>query len=84
MPVRKKENLWQLLERLDNEAGQFNQSLYEANRYFDIASRKTMTILQKQEQQLHDTIGKLKKAVSVFRKKEQNEKKKNENRSTGE
>ena len=63
---KKKESLWQLLERLDEEAGQFNHSLSEANRYFNTAATKTKNILTKQERQLHNTIAKLKRALKRF------------------
>ena len=36
--MKKKESLWELLKRLDEEAGQFNFHLHEANRYFDSAA----------------------------------------------
>lgn len=71
--MKKKENLWDLLKRLDEEAGQFNIHLSEANRYFDTAAKKTQTILEKQEKDLHKTIGKLRKALKVFM--EENDKK---------
>ncbi len=63
---KKKENLWQLLERLDEEAGQFNQSIAEANRIFNAATAKTKKILDKQEKQLHATISKVKRALKKF------------------
>ena len=66
MTVKKKENLWELLERLDQEAGQFNQTFSEANRYFDTAAKKTKSILDRQEKELHATITKVKKALRVF------------------
>lgn len=67
--MKKKENLWQLLERLDEQAGQFNAHLSEANRYFDTAAKKTKTVLERQEKELHDTIAKVKKALKNFGKK---------------
>ena len=39
--MKKKENLWELLQRLDEEAGQFNFHLNEANRYFDSTALAT-------------------------------------------
>ena len=68
---KKKENLWQLLERLDEEAAQFNHSLYEANRYFNLAATKTKSLLARQEKQLHATISKVKSALKNFRQKSQ-------------
>ena len=61
--MKKKENLWELLKRLDEQAGQFNYHLSEANRYFDLASHKTREILIKHEQDLHKTIGKIKRLI---------------------
>jgi hypothetical protein len=66
---KKKESLWELLKRLDEEAAQFNVHLQEANRYFDTAASKTAKVLGDQEEQLHKTIGKLKKAIRSFTKK---------------
>jgi len=66
---KKKENLWQLLKRLDEEAGQFNFHLYEANRYFDTAASETIKLLNNHEKHLHKTIGKARKAIKAFVKK---------------
>ena len=67
--MKKKENLWQLLQRLDEEAGQFNAYLAEANRYFDTAAKETKTLLDRQEKRLHTTINKVQRALKVFNKK---------------
>ena len=64
--MKKKETLWELLKRLDEEAGQFNVHLYEANRYFDTASTKTKNILKEHEKQLHQTITQVQKAIKKF------------------
>jgi hypothetical protein len=64
--MKKKETLWELLERLDEQAGQFNIHLSEANRYFDMAAKKTNKILTRQEKELHVTITKLRKALKKF------------------
>jgi hypothetical protein len=74
--MKKKETLWELLQRLDEEAGQFNFHLHEANRYFDTAAIKTRKLLETQERQLHKTIAKARKAIKVFIKKEGKTKKK--------
>ena len=66
--MKKKETLWELLKRLDEEAGQFNQHLSEANRYFDSAAKKTKLVLEKHEHDLHKTIRKVRKALKLFRK----------------
>ncbi|HUR65422.1 MAG TPA: hypothetical protein VMZ03_03660 [Chitinophagaceae bacterium] len=66
---KKKESVWQLLRRLDEEAAQFNIHLQEANRYFDNAASKTAKILTEHEREMHKTIAKLKKAIRVFAKK---------------
>lgn len=67
--MKKKETFWELLERLDEQAGQFNMHLSEANRYFDAAAKKTKEILEKQEHDLHTTIGKVRRALKKMRKK---------------
>ena len=64
--MKKKETLWELLKRLDEEAGQFNVHLSEANRYFDTASTKTKNILKEHEKQLHQTITQVQKAIKKF------------------
>lgn len=66
LSMKKKETLWELLQRLDEQAGQFNVHLSEANRYFDAAAKKTNTVLMKQEKELHSTITKLRRALKKF------------------
>ena len=75
--MKKKENLWELLRRLDEEAGQFNFHLQEANRYFDNTASATKKILEKHEKRLHKLIGQVQKALSSFQKKEGKKTKKN-------
>jgi len=75
--MKKKENLWELLQRLDEEAGQFNFHLYEANRYFDNTASATKKILEKHEKRLHKLIGEVRKSLKSFQK--QNEKKVKDN-----
>ena len=70
--MKKKETFWELLERLDKQAGEFNVHLSEANRYFDTAANKTKQILQRQEKELHETIAKVKSALKKFRKENEN------------
>ena len=70
--MKKKETFWELLERLDRQAGEFNVHLSEANRYFDAAANKTKLILERQEKELHDTIAKVKNALKKFRKENEN------------
>jgi len=64
--MKKKENLWQLLQRLDEEAGQFNFHLYEANRYFDNTATATKKILEQHEKRLHKLIAEVQKALRTF------------------
>jgi hypothetical protein len=64
--MKKKENLWQLLQRLDEEAGQFNFHLHEANRYFDNTALATKKILETHEKNLHKLIAKVHKAIKSF------------------
>lgn len=66
--MKKKESLKELLDRLDEQAGQFNAHLAEANRYFDLASKKMQTLLTREEKELHATIAKVKKALKAFGK----------------
>lgn len=66
--MKKKENLWQLLQRLDEEAGQFNFHLHEANRYFDTTAQATKKILEQHEKKLHVLIGKVQTAIKTFQK----------------
>ena len=73
--MKKKENLWELLRRLDEEAGQFNFHLYEANRYFDNTASATKKILENHEKRLHKLIGQVQKSIKSFQK--QNKKDKN-------
>ena len=75
--MKKKENLWELLRRLDEEAGQFNFHLHEANRYFDSTASATKKILEKQEKKLHKLIGQVQKALKSFKKEEGKKTKKN-------
>lgn len=80
--MKKKENFWELLKRLDEQAGQFNVHLSEANRYFDTAANKTQALLLRQEKDLHETIAKVRKALKKIRKKKDKEKK-NAKKNTG-
>ena len=66
--MKKKENLWELLQRLDEEAGQFNFHLYEANRYFDNTASATKKILEKHEKRLHKLISEVQKSIKSFQK----------------
>jgi len=75
--MKKKENLWQLLKRLDREAGQFNLHLKQANRYFDNAAKTTDQLLEKQEKELHKLIGRVKKSLENFLRQKEKKKKKN-------
>jgi len=61
--MKKKENLWELLKRLDEEAGQLNIHLSEANRYFDNTSAATKKLVEKHEKDMHKLIGKIRKAL---------------------
>ncbi len=64
--MKKEENLWQLLKRLDEQAGQFNVHLRKANHYFDNAATATNKALERQEKELHELIGKVKKSLRSF------------------
>ena len=73
--MKKKETLWQLLKRLDEEAGQFNLHLNKANRYFDNTAKATNKLLVDHEKELHKLIAEVKRSLKTFLK--QKEKKKN-------
>lgn len=66
--MKKNENLWQLLKRLDEEAGQFNFHLHEANRYFDNAALATQKVLERHEKRLHKLIGQVQKGIKSLEK----------------
>jgi hypothetical protein len=67
--MKKKESFKELLDRLDEQAAQFNAHLVEANRFFDTAMKKTENMLAKEEKQIRTTIQKIKKALNVFETK---------------
>lgn len=72
--MKKKENLWQLLERLDKQAGELNiQSAY-ANHYFDTASEATKKLLKQHEKDLQKTVAKLRKTLKAVLKKDKDKK----------
>ena len=66
--MKKKESFKELLERLDEQAAQFNTHLSEANRYFDLAAKKMETLLRREEKEIHGTIRKLRQAIKVFKR----------------
>ncbi len=74
--MKKKETLWQLLKRLDEEAGQFNIPLSEANRYFNTTEKKTKALLKKHEMDLQKTVAKLRKVLKSLIKKKHSKKSK--------
>jgi len=77
--MKKKENLWDLLKRLDEEAGQLNIHLSEANRYFDNTSMATKKLIDKHEEDMHKLIGKIRKGLKpLLRQTKKKTKKKNE------
>ncbi len=73
--MKKKETFWELLERLDRQAGEFNIHLSEANRYFDKAADTTRRLLVKQEKDLHTTISKVRRALKKFSREKENKNK---------
>jgi hypothetical protein len=75
--MKKKESLWDLLKRLDEQAGQFNLYLRKANHYFDTSANATKKIIDKHEKDLHQLIGKVRRALRVFVKNNKKAKKKN-------
>jgi len=73
--MKKKENLWELLQRLDEEAGQFNFHLNEANRYFDNTALATKKILERHEKRLHKLIAEVQKSLKAFQKQKEKKQK---------
>ena len=74
--MKKKENLWALLKRLDEEAGQFNMHLSEANRYFDNTATATKKLVDKHEKDVHQLIRKIRKGLKPLLKKDKKKGKK--------
>ena len=72
--MKKKETLWELLKRLDEQAGQYNAYLHEANCYFDNSAMSTKKILNDHEKDLHKLISKVRKALRSFTKQKKNNK----------
>ncbi len=72
--MKKKENIWEMLKRLDEEAGQFNVHVSEANRYFEMASDKTKKLLTEYEKDLNQTIQKFRSALSSLIKENSSKK----------
>jgi hypothetical protein len=66
--MKKKENLWQLLKGLDEEASAYNSYLTEANRYFDTTSKTARKILKQHEEDLHKIIREVKKTIKPLLK----------------
>jgi hypothetical protein len=66
--MKKKESFKELLERLDEQAAQFNTHLAEANRYFNLAAKKMETLLRREEKEIHGTIRKIRQAIKVFKR----------------
>ena len=75
--MKKKENLWQLLKRLDEEASAYNTYLTEANRYFDNTAKAAKKVLKRHEDDLHKIIRQLRKSLKPLMTKTKDEKKNN-------
>jgi len=75
--MKKKESLWELLKRLDEQAGQFNAYLHRANWYFDRSATSTKKIIDKHEKDLHVLIVKVRKALRSFARTNNKRKKDN-------
>ena len=76
--MKKKESLWQLLRRLDEQAGQYNHHLHKANHYFDSAASATNKTLDNHEKELHKLIGKVRRSLRSFIKENGKKKKKHD------
>ena len=58
-----KENLKELLDRLDEQSAQYSAHLTQANALFDTAVKKMETLLSREKKEMHRTIVKIKKAM---------------------
>ncbi len=79
----KKENIWELIKRLDEQAGAFNTNLHNANHLFDTAAKETSKVLDKHQRDLHKTIVKLQKALKTFSKQKDKKTKKTKKDNSG-
>ena len=70
--MKNKETLWQLIKRLDEQAGQFNMYLAEANRYFDYSAIATKNLLDRHERDVRKLIVKTKGVLSPLIKQMRN------------
>ena len=73
--MKNKETLWQLVRRLDEQAGQFNPHLAEANRYFDITAIATRNLLDRHERELDRLFSKVKMALKPLLNQKHSKKK---------
>lgn len=67
--VPKKESIWELLKRLDEQAAVFNEHIARANFYFDEAAAGTQKLVQKHQRDIHKTIEKLQSSLRKLKKK---------------
>jgi len=67
--MKKKESFWKLLRRLDEQAGEFNAHINEANRYFDAAADGTKKIIARHEKDIQTAISSLKKLLKKISRK---------------
>ncbi|MCG2614046.1 hypothetical protein LZZ85_07125 [Terrimonas sp. NA20] len=81
--MSKKENIWELIKRLDEQAGAFNMNLHKANHLFDSAAKETSRVMDKHQRDLHKTIVKLQKALRKFSKEKDEKEKKGNKRADG-
>lgn len=79
--MKKKETLWELIKRLDEEAGAYNASMHKANHLFDTAAKETAKVLDKHQRDLHKTITRLQKALKAFNNKKTTSKKSKDSES---
>ena len=68
--MKQQENLWELLKRLDEQAGAYSQHLHKANHYFDSAAKGTGKVLDRHQKDMHRTIVSLRRALRSFAKQE--------------
>lgn len=70
--MKNKETLWELIKRLDEQAGALNMHMHKANHLFDTAAKETNKVLDKHQRDLHKTISKLQKVLKKFNKETDN------------
>ena len=67
--MKKKESLKELLKRLDEQSGEFNAYLYEANRLFDTSVQRVQKLLDEENKEWQASYSRMKSMIKKLRKK---------------